>query len=193
MIGDNFRNVISVALWLTCTMFQAPCAAQSPVNYEERKLSDGVTEYLDRRMGVTFTLGRDWRLAGEGVRWRDPGWNKIGDGDPAATVELRHHSTDEFVGLYYRVSRQVSPMTKDEIDKVLSADVDDKIWQRKDKDGFKNYRIRAHSYEQGEVGGKRALACVADFTSGGKKMVEYLVWVRSETTLAEFFIRCPAD
>jgi hypothetical protein len=44
-----------------------------------------------------------------------------------------------------------------------------------------------------EIDGRRALACVAEFRQGNKNMVEYFVWVRSDKTLAQFFIKSNAE
>jgi hypothetical protein len=53
--------------------------------------------------------------------------------------------------------------------------------------------VRRNSYEAREIRGQRALSCVAEFSQGKKAMVEYLVWVRNEEFIAQFFIRMPAD
>lgn len=113
-------------------------------------------------------------------------------GRPAVTILVRQHGTHESLGLYYRVGdrRRVKRV---EIQSLLLADADDKISQRREKDGFGDYHIRRGSYEQGEIDGWPSLTWVAYYTSGKHDMAEYLVWVRSETTLAQFFIRCPAD
>lgn len=80
----------------------------------------------------------------------------------------------------------------EEIDEELLSAVDDKISQRR-HDGLKDYHVRANSYEPREIGGQRALACVANFTQGKKRMAEYLVWVQNDKSLAQFFIQVRAD
>jgi len=43
-------------------------------------------------------------------------------------------------------------------------------------------RVRPSNIERRTVCGRPALGCVADFTRGGEKMVEYLTWVSGENT-----------
>jgi hypothetical protein len=40
-----------------------------------------------------------------------------------------------------------------------------------------------------DIAEQRALFCVADYKQGKTSMVEYLVWLRNEKSIAEFFIR----
>jgi hypothetical protein len=53
--------------------------------------------------------------------------------------------------------------------------------------GCRDSRITA------SVGGRRALSCVADYTEKKRNMAEHVTWVRTEVSLALFFIRMPAE
>lgn len=167
--------------------------------YKWTDLPNGLTEYTDRLMGLSFKIDRDWRVddirADEPARWRGSDWTRdLRDfaGLPATTTWLGHHGTHESVRLYYRVVNRTAT-TKAEIQKLLLADVDDKVSQRRTDSGWRDYHIRSMSYEEGEIDGWPSLTWVADYTQGKHKMVEYLVGVRSETTIAQFIIQCPAD
>jgi hypothetical protein len=58
--------------------------------------------------------------------------------------------------------------------------------------GLEGYRIRPGSVERRTVGGRPALRCLADFTQGGVKMVEYLTWVSGENASGQFFAQVDA-
>lgn len=59
--------------------------------------------------------------------------------------------------------------------------------------GVADYRIRPGSVERRTVGGRPAVSCLADFTRGDVKMVEYLTWVSGENAFAQFFAQVAAD
>ena len=166
--------------------------ATAQVGYTTRKNSDGSTNYLDRDLGVSFRVPRQW-VPFKAIRWSDAGWELRGTAERATTVSMRDRQSDNIFNLYYRRFKKVRPMAPEEIDLVLLADVDDKILQRRHKDQLKDYRVRSNSYETREIRGQRALSCVADFSQGKRGMVEYLIWVRNEDSIAQFFIRIPAD
>jgi hypothetical protein len=197
MTLNSLRAATVIAICFACVTAQMPLSSAQvilgPATYQQTKLPGGDVRYTDQEMGVSFTLTPDWRLANDGTRWLDRGWNASGDADKATTVLLHHGRLVADLGLYYRIAGHPIPMAPYEIDRVLAADANDKISQRQIQQGYKDYRIRALSFEREEIGGQRALACVADFTEGNNRMVEYLVWVRSEKTLAEFFIKAPAS
>jgi hypothetical protein len=164
-----------------------------PPTYQQIKLPDGAVEYSDEEIGVSFTMPRDWRLGNNGRRFMDWGWRGGGDGNIATTVFLHRRHMDEGIGLYYCLFRHVYPRTPDQMDKSLGEQSDDKISQRRIGERLKGYRVRPSSYEREEIGGRRALAWVADFTQGKINMVEYEVIVQGHLALAEFSIRCPAS
>jgi hypothetical protein len=164
-----------------------------PPRYQQIKLADGAVEYSDLEIGVSFMLPGDWGLGNDGLRFMDRWWKGNGDGDIATSVLLRHKRTNQGIWLYYSIFRHVYSLTPDQIDKWLGEESDDKISQRRIGERIKDYRVRPSSYEREEIGGQRALAWVADFTNGKISMVEYEVIVRSDSSLAEFSIRCPAS
>jgi hypothetical protein len=163
-----------------------------PPRYEQTKLSDGAVEFTDREIGVSFRLPPDWGLGNDGLRFMDRGWKGNGDGDIATSVFLRHRHADEGIWVYYCVFRHVYRLNPDQIDRWLDEEADDKISQRRIQQRLKDYRVRPSSYKREEIGGQRTLTWVADFTRGKINMVEYAVYVRSDRTLVEFSIRCPA-
>ena len=203
MRWNSLQAVRLAALCLACVLPQTPnFSAQEPntppseiygpPRFAWIKLQDGATEYADREVGASFTLGRDWRLGNDGLRFLDHGWKGTGDGNLATSVLIRHRKTDENLWLYYCVFRQVHPLTPDQVDRWYDEEVDDKVSERRVQERLKEYRPRPSSYERGEIDGRRTLTWVADFNEGRSKMVEYLVWVRSDRILVEFSIRCPA-
>jgi hypothetical protein len=204
MIRNSLRAVRFALICLLCLTPQTPIyPAQEPntpagdifgpPRYQQIKLPDGAVEYSDLEIGVSFTLPHDWDLGNDGLRFMDRGWKGNGDGDIATSVFLHHKRTDEGIWLYYCVFRHVYRLTPDQTDKWLGEESDDKISQRRIGERLKGYRVRPSSYERKEIGGQRALAWVADFIQGKISMVEYEVIVRSDNSLAEFSIRCPAS
>lgn len=193
----RFRTPTLLAVCFICMISQATVLlAQNqnkPVWYQRSVLSGGVMEYRDQELGTSFRAGSDWELAPNGVRWQDYGWKKSKASVLATTVTLTHAPSHAVLTLYYRSLRQPGQMTPREIDSALAANVDDKISQRREQGELQDYRVRARSYQQNEVSGWRALSYVADFTQGDNKMSEYLVWIQSDRTLAEFFVRSPAS
>ncbi len=204
MTWNSLRTVRFVLICLFCLAPQTPLyPAQEPntppgdifgpPRYQQIKLADGAVEYSDLEIGVSFTLPRDWGLGNDGLRYLDRGWKENGDGDIATSVLLRHKRNDQGIWLYYSIFSHVYSLTPDQIDKWLGEESDDKISQRRIGERLKGYRVRPSSYEREEIGGQRALAWVADFINGKISMVEYEVIVRSDNSLAEFSIRCPAS
>ena len=194
MPWSRFRALRLVVAFLLYALSQRSALLSQnhtePAQYQKHALADGVIEYRDEKIGVSFQAGSGWEL-NDAVRWQDSGWKKSTTPELATTVELTQQPSHEVVRLYYRVFRQPARMTPNEIDKALGEAVDDKISQRRKQGGLENYRVRARSYEQSEVGGWRSLSCVAEYGDEKNRMIEYLVWIQSERTLAEFFIRAP--
>jgi len=204
MTWNSLRAVGFVLICLFCVApqtqifdAQEPNTPESeifgPPRYQQIKLPDGVVKYSDLEIGVSFMLPGDWGLGNDGLRFMDRGWKGNGDGDIATSVLLRHKRTDQGIWLYYSIFRHVYSLTPDQIDKWLGEESDDKISQRRIGERLKGYRVRPSSYEREEIGGQRALSWLADFTQGKISMVEYEVIVRSDNSLAEFSIRCPAS
>jgi len=197
----QFAGVAAVCLACVAPPRPLPCAQEpnapaseiyAPPTFEQTRFKDGSYEYADRETGVSFRLGREWGLGNNGMRSLDRGWKGNGEGDLATNILLHHRKTDENIWLYYCVFRRVYRLTPDQVDRWYDEEVDDKVSERRVQERLKEYRVRPSSYERGEIDGRRTLTWVADFTEGKSKMVEYLVWVRSDRILVEFSIRCPA-
>jgi len=73
----------------------------------------------------------------------------------------------------------------------LTANPDAKAVQRAGE-GMPDYKILAATLRQRTIAGLPALSCVADFTTGGQPMAEYVVWIRGEKAIALFFGRTAA-
>jgi hypothetical protein len=168
-----------------------PLPASAQVGYWIKTNPDKSKAYLDREFHVSFRLPPGWQALGAS-RWMDSGWERDKPREHATTVGLYSPHSSAVVFLYYRLFNQTQTFSPEQIDNLLMADVDDKVSQRRKRDQLKDYRPRADSYEQREIGGQRALACVADFVQGKQKMSEYLVWVRTEKSIAQFFVRVPS-
>ncbi len=172
-----------LTLWTLTTNAQAV--------YTTKKQPDGSIAYLDRDFMVSFRLPPRC-VPFQSVRWWDRGWEGEGKPERATTIYLRDWRTYTLISLYYRLFDKLTPLTPEEMDDVLKADVDSKVSQRKEKDGLKEYRVRSNRYDSRDIAGQRALFCVADYKQGKTSMVEYLVWIRNEKSIAEFFIRVRA-
>jgi hypothetical protein len=173
-----------LTLWTLTTNAQAV--------YTTKKQPDGSIAYLDRDFKISFRLPPRC-VPFKSVRWWDRGWEGEDKPERATTIDIRDWRTYTLIRLYYRLFDKPIPLTPEEMDRVLMADVDSKVSQRKEKDGLKEYRLRSNSYDSLDIAGQRALFCVADYKQGDTSMVEYLVWIRNEKSIAEFFIRVRAD
>jgi len=194
------KHLCAAKLILFCLVCIAPQASiipaqetYAPPGYKHTTLSEGAVQFTDLKMGVSFTLPRDSRFGNEGMRTMDNGWKGNLEGDLATNVLLHHRHTDEDIWLYYVVPRHVYLMTSAQTDKWLLAEVADKTSQRLINEKLKSYHVRPSSYLPEEIGGQRALTWVAEFIQGKTSMVEYMVLIRSNRTLVEFSIRCPAN
>lgn len=56
-----------------------------------------------------------------------------------------------------------------------------------------DWSVRPQSVERRIVAGERALSAVADYTENGRKMVEYLVWIRCTRSRLLFSMNIPAE
>lgn len=169
-----------------------PLTAAAQAVYTTKDNPDGSVDYLDREFKVSFRLPPRC-VPFKSLRWWDRGWDGESKAERATTVSIRDWRTYTLVSLYYRLFNKLTPLTPEEMDHVLMADVDSKASQRREKDGLKDYHLRSNGYESRDIAGQRALFCVADYKQGKTGMVEYLVWIRNEKSIAEFFIRVPAD
>jgi hypothetical protein len=200
-------NYIRAAILLvTCLLYvtpQAPIlAAQEPNSpaseifdpprYRQVKLPDGTVEYTDLEVGVSFNLPRGWGLGNNGQRFLDWGWNGMGDGNIATSVALHHHRSDQTVWLYYCVFRHAYQLTPDQVDRWLDEEADDKISQKRLGEKLKGYRVRRPSYRHEDIGERKALEWVADFTQDNAAFAEYEAYVRGDKTLVDIMIRVPA-
>jgi hypothetical protein len=140
--------------------------------------SSGVAEYRDPEFAVSVKLPKGWEIA-KAFRW----------GDQETTAPIMAAGAEEAIRLYFKM-RPNPAKSEEETRKLLLADPEAKARQRV-MAGIADYRIRPNSVEPRTIGGRPALACVADFTQDGQKMVEYLVWVSGDQANALFFARAP--
>jgi hypothetical protein len=173
------------AACLAITTLIQPAFAQLQIY--DKKIPGIGTEYSDRAFGVSFQLPPKWSLSNVS-RWPD-------SGEPATTLQIRDPQTGSFpdssISLYYRLFNNGHEISADEADQLLLAWVDAKVSQRV-REGFRDYHVRANSYQPSEINGRRALSFIADYSSGKREMVEWLVRVRTGRVIAEFFIRLRA-
>ena len=57
----------------------------------------------------------------------------------------------------------------------------------------KDFTARPDSWHEGKVAGLAALSCIADYTEGKQKMVNYHVFVRNESIAVQFAAEVPQD
>jgi hypothetical protein len=166
-------------------------AFEDSVNLIAHKVpNDGGTVFRDPEFGVSFQLPHGWTLD-RSRRWLSYGWD--GEAAPATTASMYLKGSNIPYRLFYRLFTNVPPQTPAEVDQILMANVARKVKERRTSDWLTNYRVRPDSYEVREIGGQRALAYVGDYTQYKKDMVEYLVSVQDSKSVAQFFVRAPAD
>lgn len=158
------------------------CAGASDLKKQPGK--NGGTEYKDEDLGISFTLAPGW-TAEEPRRWTDMG-------EDATTIRFGDPENQAFTGLYYRKFKNAEPLSPQAIDRALAEDLKAKISQRT-REGLTDYHVQPKSEQSRVIGGQRALSCVADYSDHGQNMVEYLVWIQSAHTIAEFYGRTSAD
>ena len=78
-----------------------------------------------------------------------------------------------------------------EVEPFWISEIDAMVAQRV-REGMADYRIPPESCEARAIGGRRALACSAEFTQDGHKMIEYLVYVVSANMTARFSAKMAA-
>jgi erythromycin esterase-like protein len=132
-------------------------------------------ECRDPDFPVSFQLPPGWRIT-RAFRW----------GDQETTAWLSAPESQVFTALYFKILRSPDKLSPEVIQRELAASMDAKVSQRVE---FQGYRIRSNSCQPRTVGGRPALSCLADYTEGGRGMVEYLTLIRSNNALALFFAR----
>ena len=138
--------------------------------------ANGATEYRDPEFAVSVKLAKGWSIS-QAFRW----------GDHETTAPIVAADTKEAGRLYFRMHPNPTK-SEDEARQALLAEPEGKARQRVSA-GLSDYRIRPNSIEPRTIGGRPAIACVADFTQNGDKMAEYLVWVSGDQANALFFAR----
>lgn len=132
----------------------------------------------DLDFGLSFKLPAGWRIDRS---------NRFGEQE---TTIAMSRPPSQMLGLWYKVMKPQGKMSPEEIRRVLAVSADEKAVQRVDQ-GLADYRIRPDSRQARSVGGHPALSCIADFTQDGRKMSEYLTWIRAEIPSRCFLAACP--
>jgi erythromycin esterase-like protein len=141
--------------------------------------TEGSVEYRDPEFAVSLKVPQGWRV-GKAVRW----------GDRETTARLIGPENADGGGLYFKMGPSTA-RSEEEAYTMLLGNPESKAAQRVAA-GLEGYRIRPGSVERRTVGGRPALRCLADFTQGGVKMVEYLTWVSGENASGQFFAQVDA-
>jgi hypothetical protein len=95
------------------------------------------------------------------------------------------------LGLWYSPLKNEQKKASEDTSRELKAAMNGKAKERLTQD-FEGYLIRPDSIQMRSINGRPALSCIADYVLDGKSMAEYLIWIRSGDTFAEFFGRLPA-
>jgi hypothetical protein len=125
--------------------------------------------------GVQFVVPPNWSVV-----------SRAPASDGAHTILLRDSVTN-VIGNVWIKSRKVDP---EAIPALMSRRLDSKLAQR---NNFEGYKYRADSIQNTTIGGRPAVSAIADYTRGGKAMVEYLTWVDGEKSRVAFTARMPAS
>jgi len=131
--------------------------------------------FTDAKTGLSFSA--------------DPGWIIRANDVPKpneSSIQLLDPQAQAWAAVYAKTIRT----EKGQISNQLRAETDELVKMRTGE--LKDYRLRPDSLVWREIGGKQALAVVADYMELTRPMVEYLVGVQSETSSAVFFGRVPA-
>ena len=176
---ENF-NVILFVEKTTAARKNPPAPLPGQVQFVAVPGSDGATEYRDPEFALSLRLPDGWKIT-QAARLADH----------ATTVQLGNPMTQAFTALWFRMLPDAQKLSAEDAYKALAPNPEAKAAQRAGE-GMPDYAIRANSRQQRTIGGVPALSCVADFTSGGQPMAEYLVWIRGEKATALFFGRTAA-
>jgi erythromycin esterase-like protein/beta-lactamase regulating signal transducer with metallopeptidase domain len=139
----------------------------------------------DKANPVSFRLPAGWSVR-DSWRWGD-------QENTIALTDSKSQSQQTQPSLYYHFGLQSIGSTVDEIQIALQKSAEGKVNQRRTA-GLADYHLRDASCQARTIGGHPARSCIAEFTNeSGEHMVEYLTWVRTQSTAALFFGPAPAD
>ncbi len=140
------------------------------------------TDFADNQYHVGFRLPMKWKVVRQ-TRFED-------GGDRAATITTYDAESKLDVGIYYRLeTRSVGAAA---IDDALRQEIGKKVNLRT-RQGLKNYAIKDGDCGFRMIGDRRALACIATFSSGKESKSEYLTWVRSWHCLLQVWVQARTD
>ncbi|HYA16393.1 MAG TPA: hypothetical protein VEF06_02950, partial [Bryobacteraceae bacterium] len=118
-----------------------------------------------------------------GVRW----------GDHETTLTFIDTRSGLWTNAYYQYPLANPPAA--DLDGVLRFGMDNKVKQRREREGLTDYTIRQSSIQQSVVDGRPALSWVADFTGKGPlhpAMTEYMLRYIGASGKADVFTQVPA-
>jgi len=172
----------SILLFAASTLFAA-AAPQPPIPINVHDFihadSPNSTTVQDPISPVTFELPAGWALT-SGVRW----------GDHETTLQIRDSVTGIYGSIYYQYPIQSAIPTN--LDAALNAGMEKKVLQRQQKEGLKDYHVRAGSPQSSVIDGRLALSFIGDFTLPRGPMSEYNLRILGANGKAEFFVKVPA-
>ena len=170
---ENFNVILFVEK--TTAARKNPMPGQ--VQYAALPAVEGATEYRDPEVALSLKLPAGWKIP-QAVRLPDH----------ATAVQLSNPMAQSITALWFRIPPDAQKLSSEEAFKALATNPDAKAAQRFGE-GMTDYKIRAGTLQQRTIGGLPALSCIADFTTGGLPMAEYLVWIRGDKATALFFGR----
>jgi hypothetical protein len=166
-------------------VFGCVCLAQQPqipilTQDFVRVSGTGSTIVQDPAMPVSFELPAGWYLT-TGMRW----------GTHETTLSIFDNASGATATFYYQYP--IVAKIPVDLDAALRAGMEAKVKQRRDREGLKNYHVRAGSVQTSVVDGRPALSFIGDFTGPGRRaMSEYMLRVLGSDAKAEFFVQMPA-
>jgi len=141
---------------------------------------NGSTIVQDPAAPVSFELPAGWFLT-TGMRW----------GTHETTLSILDRASGATATVYYQYP--IVAKIPVDLDAALRAGMEAKVKQRRDREGLKNYHVRAGSVQTSVVDGRPALSFIGDFTGPrGQAMNEYMLRVLGSDAKAEFFVHMPA-
>lgn len=149
----------------------AAAAGATPVQFAVKG-----NEYRDPEFAVSVTLPQGWSV-GDAVRW----------GDREVTANLK--DARRFVGSFDFQKRPATTHSDEEAYAALATNPESKAKLRTPT--LPDYRVRPDSIQRRTVGGRPALSCIADYTSGQIEFSEYLTWISGENAGAQVFASVP--
>ena len=176
--SDYFVNMTVRDCYDAVLFVEKTTAARKNMIFVPVPHEDG-QEYRDEETGVSFSLPLNWSL--QASRW----------GNHETTAWFYDQESKWFGALYFRIFSTPQDGSPDAVLQRLRDEVQPKVTQRI-SEGFADYHIDLETCWTRTVGGRVALSCFGEYTQNGQPMGEYLTWVGSENTLAEFFGRAPA-